>query len=86
MSSVEEDELLDIISAESVIRKENLVRTGSMDELGLDSIVYVSVGYAIEEKYGVVLEMEQFADVKTLGEFLDRVVPLIQAAKSKSNA
>jgi acyl carrier protein len=86
VSSAEEDELLDIIAAESVIRKENLVRSASMDELGLDSIVYVSVGYAIEEKYGVVLEMDQLADVKTLGEFLDRVVPLIQAAKLKSNA
>jgi acyl carrier protein len=86
VSSAEEDELLDIIASESVIRKENLVRSASMDELGLDSIVYVSVGYAIEEKYGVVLEMDQLADVKTLGEFLDRVVPLIQAAKLKSNA
>jgi acyl carrier protein len=85
MSSVEEEELLDIIAAESVIRRENLVRTASMDELGLDSIVYVSVGYAIEEKYGVVLEMDQLAGIRTLGEFLDHVVPMIQAAKSRSN-
>jgi acyl carrier protein len=85
MASAEEDELLDIIAAESVIRKENLVRSASMDELGLDSIVYVSVGYAVEEKYGVILEMDQLADVKTLGDFLDRVVPLIQAAKSKAH-
>jgi acyl carrier protein len=86
MSTVEEDELLDIIAAESVIRKENLVRSASMDELGLDSIVYVSVGYAIEEKYGVILDMDSLADIKTLGEFLDRVAPMIRAAKSKTNA
>lgn len=86
MPTAEEDELLDIIAAESVIRKENLLRSASLDELGLDSIVYVTVGYAVEEKYGVVLDMEALAQVKTLGELLDKVVPLIQAAKLASNA
>jgi acyl carrier protein len=86
MSTPEEDELLDIIATESVIRRENLVRIATLDELGLDSIAYVSVGYAVEEKYGVVLDPESLAQVKTVGELLDKVAPLIKAAKSTSNA
>lgn len=86
MSTAEEDELLDIIASESVIRKENLVRTATLDELGLDSIAYVSLGFAVEEKYGIVLDTEQLAHVKTLGDLLDKVGPLIKAAKSTANA
>jgi acyl carrier protein len=86
MSTAEEDELLDIIASESVIRKENLVRSATLDELGLDSIAYVSLGFAVEEKYGVVLDPEQLAQVKTLGDLLDKVAPMIKAAKSTANA
>jgi acyl carrier protein len=86
MFTAEEDELLDIIAAESVVRKESLVRSASLDELGLDSIVYVSVGYAVEEKYGIELDLESLADLKTLGDLLDRVAPMIKAAKLKANA
>jgi acyl carrier protein len=81
MSSAEEDELLDIIADESVVRRDSLVRSATLDQLGLDSITYVSLGYAVEEKYGVTLELESLKDVVTLGELLDRVTPLVRAAK-----
>lgn len=82
MQVAEEDELLDIIAAESVIRKENLIRSATLDQLGLDSITYVSIGYALEERYGVVLEAESLKGAETLGELLDQVAPLIKAAKA----
>ena len=81
-----ESELLDIIASEIVVRKENFDRDATLDQLGLDSIAFVSIVYAIDEKYGVELDTDSLADTHTLGEFLAIVVPLIERSGQAPHA
>ena len=55
----------------------------TLDELGMDSIAFASIGFAIEDKFGVTLDTDMVADANTVGAFMDIVVPLIDAAAKK---
>jgi acyl carrier protein len=81
-----ESELLDIIATEIVVRKENFERDSTLDQLGLDSIGFVSIVYAIDEKYGIALDTDKLAEAHTLGEFLAIVVPLTEHSGAAPHA
>jgi acyl carrier protein len=74
----EEDELLDVIAAEAAIPRAKLVRSATLEELGLDSMVFAILGFAVEDKYNVRVEPERFAGLETVGELLDAAMASIR--------
>jgi acyl carrier protein len=79
MFSTTESEILDIIAVETVTRKENFTRDATIDQLGLDSVSLISIGYELEDKFGIAVDAEIFVGARTLGDVLDKISPLIAA-------
>lgn len=73
-----DDEILDLISREIMVDRARLVPSATVENLGIDSIGFVSVVFAVEEKYDVVIEPEKLSDAKTLGDLVDRLKTLIK--------
>ena len=66
-----DDELLDLIAAESLVDRARLTRQATLADIGLDSVDVISIVFAVEEKYGVEIADNAFAETTDLGGFLD---------------
>lgn len=78
-----DDQLLDIVADEALIDREKLVPGATLADVGLDSVGVVSVIFAVEEKFGIEIAEDAFADVSNLRQFLDVIEAMI-AAKPRS--
>lgn len=72
-----DDELLGLIAEEALIDRATLTRQATLADVGLDSVGVVSIIFAVEEKYGVEIAEDAFAEVTTLGQFLDVIEALV---------
>jgi acyl carrier protein len=81
--TVLQDQLVDLIAEEALVDKDKLTPEATLADAGLDSVGVVSVAFAIEEKYGVELPEDAFADVANFGQFL-AVVEAAIASKAPS--
>jgi len=72
-----DDELLDLIAGESLVDRARLTREATLADIGLDSVDVISIVFAVEEKYGVEIPENAFAETKDLGGFLDILEALI---------
>ena len=77
--SARDDELIDIIAEEALMDRAKLVRSATLEDIGLDSVDLVSVVFAIEEKYGIEIAEDAFARTDTLGDVLDKIDGMIDA-------
>jgi acyl carrier protein len=66
-----ESELIDLIAKEAIIDREKLVRSATLEDLGISSLDVISMLFELEEKYGVVIEEGDMPQMSTLGEMLD---------------
>jgi len=66
-----ESELIDLIAQEAIIDREKLVRSATLEDLGISSLDVISMLFELEEKYGVVIEEGDMPQMSTLGEMLD---------------
>ncbi|MDQ2860720.1 MAG: phosphopantetheine-binding protein [Pseudomonadota bacterium] len=73
-----DDELLDLIAAESLVDRARLTRQATLADIGLDSVDVISIVFAVEEKYGVEIADNAFAEITDLGGFLDILKGLIE--------
>ena len=78
MTTLRED-LIDLIAGEALVDKARLTPAATLTDAGLDSVGVVSVIFAVEEKYGVELPEDAFAEVANFRQFLDIIVAAIQA-------
>ncbi len=79
--AVSDDELIDVIAAEALIERDLLTRNATLADVGLDSVGVVSVIFAVEEKYGVEIAEDAFANTANLGQFLDTLKAIIAKAR-----
>ena len=85
MTTVTEDELLDIIAKEAIVDRATLTRNATLQDLGIASLDVISVLFEIEERYGVSIEEGELPLTATFGEMLDFLLAKInnnQAAPS----
>ncbi len=78
-----DDELIALIAAETLIDQSKLSRDATLADIGLDSVGVLSIVFAVEEKYGVEIPDDAYADVANIGQFLDttsRVIAKTRAA------
>jgi acyl carrier protein len=76
------DDVLDIISEEVPIDRAQLDPNATLESLNIASLDMISVMFALEDKFGVVIEQSDVADAKTLQDFLNIVQAKSQAAAS----
>jgi acyl carrier protein len=77
-----DDELSDLIAAESLVDRGKLVRDATLADIGLDSVDVVSIIFAVEEKYVVEIEEGAFAHAVNYGAFLDVLKSVIEKPKA----
>lgn len=78
----DQNELLDFVADQALMDVAKLDPSKSLDDLGIDSVDFVSVIFALEEKYGIVIETEEL----DRGMKLEAMLALIQekiAAQAK---
>jgi len=78
--SSHQEELLDLIAAEALIEREKLSLDAPLDSLGIDSVDFVSIMFAVEEKYTITVEDNEIARDKTLGDMIALLESKIEAA------
>ena len=76
------DDILTIISDEVPIDRALLDPTATLESLNIASLDMISVMFALEDKFGVVIEQDDVKDAKTLQDFLDVVIAKSQATTS----
>jgi len=74
------DDILTIISEEVPIDRALLDPSATLDSLNIASLDMISVMFALEDKFGVIIEQDDVKEAKTLQEFIDAVISKSQAA------
>ena len=64
------DQILDIIAEEVPIDRADLKPEATLEALNIASLDMISVMFALEDKFGVIIEQTDIAEVKTLAEFI----------------
>ncbi len=78
------DQVLDVISKEVPIDRDRLDPAATLDQLDIASLDMITVTFALEEKFDVVVEQSDFADTKTVQDFIDVVVAKSQATENQA--
>ncbi len=68
------DDVLSIISDEVPIDRAALDPSATLESLNIASLDMISVMFALEDKFGVVIEQDDVKDAKTLQEFIAAVL------------
>jgi acyl carrier protein len=76
--SIDPQSILDIVAEEALVDREKLTPDATLESLGIASLDIISIVFALEEKFGVVLEQSDFEGVTTVGGLVELIV-------SKSN-
>ena len=72
--AVTADQVLDLIATEVPTDRAKLDPAASLDSLDIASLDMISVTFALEDRFGVAVEQEDFAHAKTLQDFVDVVL------------
>ena len=67
------DDVLTIISEEVPIDRARLDPSATLESLDIASLDMISVMFALEDKFGVVIEQDDVKDAKTLQDFISVV-------------
>jgi acyl carrier protein len=78
--AIEAEDILTIISEEVPIDRALLDPAATLESLNIASLDMISVMFALEDKFGVVIEQDDVKDAKTLQEFIDAVIAKARAA------
>ena len=64
------DQILDIIAEEVPIDRTELKPEATLEALNIASLDMISVMFALEDKFGVIIEQNDVAETKTLADFI----------------
>ena len=76
------DDVLTIISDEVPIDRALLDPKATLESLNIASLDMISVMFALEDKFGLIIEQDDVKDAKTLQDFLNVVIAKSQAVTS----
>ena len=69
-----ERDIVEYLGAHYSIEPDEITDESTLDDLGLDSLGVLAIADIIEKKYGISLDDERIAGVRTLSDFKDLVV------------
>jgi len=70
MATITADEVLTLISEEVPIDRDKLDPAATLESLDIASLDMISVMFALEDKYNIVVEQDDVKDAKTLDDFV----------------
>ncbi len=79
MAKIAVDDVLDLIAAEAPVARADLKPEATLDELGVASLDVISVLFALEDRFGVIVEQGDIEHAKTVGDFTTAVLAKAQA-------
>jgi acyl carrier protein len=77
---ISDDEVFDLIAKEALIDRGGLKRDLALKEVGIASLDVISILFEVEDRYGVHVEEDDFANCTTLGAFVDLLKSRVVAA------
>jgi acyl carrier protein len=80
--SVTRDNVLDVIAEESLVERSALTSDATLESLGNQSLDIISIVFALEDKFGIVLEQSEFEGVTTVDQLVEIIVNKANAADS----
>lgn len=80
MNSLSE-ELIELIASEALVDRETLIPGAKLDSLGIDSVDFVSIMFAVEERYSVTIEDDEISKSATLADMLSLFEKKIAAVR-----
>jgi acyl carrier protein len=69
-----ERDIVEYLGAHYSIEPDEITDESTLDDLGLDSLGVLAIADIVEKKYGISLDDERIAGVRTLSDFKDLVV------------
>jgi acyl carrier protein len=78
--SVTRDNVLDVIAEESLVERSTLTPDATLESLGIQSLDIISIVFALEDKFGIVLEQSEFEGVTTVDQLVEIIVNKANAA------
>jgi acyl carrier protein len=69
-----ERDIVEYLRAHYSIEPDEITDESTLDDLGLDSLGVLAIADIVEKKYGISLDDERIAGVRTLSDFTDLVV------------
>jgi acyl carrier protein len=76
---ISEEDILSIFTTETGVERDRLLPTATLASLDIASLDIIGVSFAIEDKYGVVVDAEAFAGCETLQDAVDVIRTRVQA-------
>jgi len=80
--AISADDVLTIISDEVPIERSILEPTATLESLNIASLDMISVMFALEDKFGVIIEQDDVKGAVTLDDFVKAVLAKANAAAS----
>ncbi|MGC1303810.1 MAG: acyl carrier protein [Caulobacteraceae bacterium] len=81
---VSEEDILSIFTAETGVERARLLPTATLASLDIASLDIIGVSFAIEDKYGVVVDAEAFVGCETLQDAVDMIRQRVQSSAASS--
>jgi acyl carrier protein len=78
--SVTKDNVLDVIAEESLVERALLTPDATLESLGIQSLDIISIVFALEDRFGIVLEQSEFEGVTTVEQLVTIIVNKANAA------
>jgi acyl carrier protein len=72
--AIDRNSVLDVIAEEALVDRAKLVSEATLESLGIASLDVISIVFALEERFGVVLEQSDFEGVESLGQMVDVIL------------
>ena len=75
-----EEDIYQIIAAEAPVGRDALDPDATLESLGIASLDVISVLFAVEDRFGLIIETSEFEAVKTLKDFVGVILAKAAAA------
>jgi acyl carrier protein len=72
--TIDRDSVLDIIAEEALVDRAKLTPEATLESLGIASLDIISIVFALEERFGLVLEQSDLEGVQSLGQLVDLIL------------
>ena len=86
--AISPDNILDIIAEEALVDRDKLTPDATLEQLGIASLDVISIVFALEDRFGIVLEQSELEGIKSITELTDLIVnkaATAEAAKGRAD-
>jgi acyl carrier protein len=78
--AVSADDILEVVAQEALVDRAKLTPDATLESLGIASLDIISIVFAFEDRFGVVLEQAEFEHVRTVADLVALIAGKAAAA------